>query len=373
MMKNFFFATALALLLLSFTAAGFAQSPYYVITNDDNNPNSSTVFNLNPNNGSLTQVMTLATGGATYQGGYFAAQSQIISPNANCIFVADGGDPADIAAFSKATHYSKVGSYTNAALKGGTNMPMIENSQGTLLYAAYESSFNIGVWTINPDCSLTLANAYAAPDFLGSFALTHDGKTLLATYIIINKIGSWTVSGSTLTNNGEVKSIAKFPSSISVTNDDQVVIVGVGYTTTQGSTLITASLPGLTNQKAWTLGTGYSAGSVALSPDASAGSGCLYIGNTGLGASNESGVTGVMFTENPLNLIYVNNVVSPQAAEMGTVETITNKGNGGGVYAAETTGYIGVYSASANCAVKLVKETQDPNSTSLLSLTPWIQ
>jgi hypothetical protein len=84
-------------------------------------------------------------------------------------------------------------------------------------------------------------------------------------------------------------------------------------------------------------------------------------------------VTGAVFTESPLNFTYVNSVLSPQADSLGTVETITNTGNGGGVYAAESAGYIGVYAANSNCAVKLVKETLDPNTTMFLSLTSWVQ
>jgi hypothetical protein len=368
-MNRVFFVSALSVLLLSLSAATFAQSPYYVLTNDDNATNTATVFNLNPRDGSLTPVLTLDTGGQTFQGGFYAAETQVISPNAACIFVADGATP-DIASFSKATHYSKVGNYTDPALLGGTNMPMIANSQGTLLYAAYESSFNIGVWTINPDCSLTIANIYAAPPFLGSMAITHDQTTLLVTYEIVKKIGSWTISGSTLKNNGTVKAIANV-SSIAVTNDDQVVIMGTAYNQAHPSQIVTASLPGFTNQTSWTVGPGYSAGSIALTPAAAAGSGCLYIGNTGDSNSGNAGITGATFTENPLNLTYVNNVTSALPTYVGSINTITDQGNGAGIYAAESAGYVGVYSAKPDCSVKLVKESPDPNPSFLLSLTGW--
>ena len=370
MNRQIFFAAALSALLVVSSAASLAQNQFYVLTNDENAANSASIFKLNTSNGSLSLVQTLQTGGESLGGGFYAAETQVISPNAACIFVADGGAP-DIAAFSKATHYAKVGNYSNPALMGGTDMPMIENRQGTLLYAAYESSFNIGVWTINPDCSLTIANIYSAPPFLGSMAITHDGKTLLTTYEIVNKIGSWSISGSTLTNNGQVKAIVKDASSIAVTNDDQVVIIGTAYNAAHPSTLITAQLPGFTNQQAWMLGPGYSAGSVALSPDAAAGSGCLYIGNTGDGSSGTAGMTGVSFTENPLNLTYVNNVTSALPTYVGSINTITNQGDGAAIYAAESAGYIGVYAVKTDCSVKLVKESLDPNSTFLLSLTGW--
>lgn len=91
----------------------------------------------------------------------------------------------------------------------------------------------------------------------------------------------------------------------------------------------------------------------------------------GAGSPNQSGVTGVMFTESPLSLTYVNNVVSSLADEIGTYKPSPTPGSGRGVYAAESAGDIGAYAAATNCAVKLVKETQDPNSTFLLSLSSF--
>jgi hypothetical protein len=78
-----------------------------------------------------------------------------------------------------------------------------------------------------------------------------------------------------------------------------------------------------------------------------------------------------MFTENPLNLTYVNNVTSTLATYVGSINTITNNGDGAAIYAAESAGYIGVYSAKSDCSVKLVKESPDVNSTFLLSLSAW--
>jgi hypothetical protein len=365
------FLSFAAILLLVSTAA-FAQSPYYVLTNDQNTANTATLFNLNPTNGSLTEVTTLQTGGASYSGGFYAAETQVITSDANCIFVADGASPTDIAAFSKATNYSKVGNYSSSSLSGGDNMPMIANSQGTLLYAAYAASFNLAVWNILPDCSLSLANIYGTAPFLGSMTLTHDGKSLLATYEIVKEVGSFTISGSDLIDNGTKKAPLEV-TGIVVTNDDSLVIMGTAYSKRHPSNLVTATLPHFGNMQVWKVGPGYSAGSLALSPDGAAGNGCLYIGNSGSGNANQSGVTGVQFTENPLALNYVNIAVSPQADSVGTVETITNTGNGGGVYAAESAGYIGVYAARSNCAVELVKETADPNSTSLFSVTSWVK
>jgi hypothetical protein len=369
MTKLISFAFALTAVLLGLNCSSFSQSPYFVIANNDNASNSATVYNLNPKNGSLTPLATLETGTAAYQGGFYAAQTQTISPGAACIFVASG-DPGDIAAFSRATNYAKVGNYTGSGLTAGDSMPMAENAAGTVLYAAYASSSKLAVWSINPDCSLTLANTYTTTPFLGSMTITRDQKTLLVTYEIVKKAESFAISGTTLTGSGAVSIIAD-ADDIAATDDGQMVIMGTAFNRKHPSTVITANLPGFTNQQAWTLGTGYSAGSIALSPDAAAGNGCLYIGNTG--SNGQSGITGVAFSENPLSLTYVNNVVSTLADSLGSVQTITDTSNGGGVYAAESAGYVGVYAGSSTCAVKLVKETQAPLPSFIFSLTSWVK
>lgn len=248
-------------------------------------------------------------------------------------------------------------------------MPMIANHDGTLLYAAYEATSNLAVWTINPDCSLTLANVYPTGGFLGAMTITHDGNNLLVVYVVAKQAGAFTISGNTLIDKGTVNTVGEV-TSIVVTNDDTLALMGTGYFSL-GSTVVTATLPSFTNQKKWTLGPGYSAASIALSSDALAGNGCLYIGNTGSGFIGRAGVTGVMFTESPLNLTYVNNVTSTKATYVGTVAAIENTGNGLGVYTAEVPGYVGVYFADSTCKVALAAETQDPNSSFLFSLTSW--
>jgi hypothetical protein len=360
-------ASAVIVMSLGMAAIALAQTPYFVLTNEDTIRNAATMYNLNPD-GSLTQVRVFATGGEAVEGGYYAGVTQLISPGGACVFVADG-DSNDIASFSKSTGYAKVGRYWNRALLGASNMPMVMNSAGTLIYAAYEFSSNLAVWSVNPDCSLTLANYYPTAGYLGDMAITHDGSTLLCVYVLAKEAESFTISGSTLTGNGTVSTVAEV-TSVAVTNDDSMVVMGTGYLSFT-STVVTASLPGFTNQKKWTLGPGYSAASIALSPGASAGNGCLYIANTGSGSLGQAGITGAAFTENPLNLTYVNNVIAQHATYIGTIATFTNSGNGGGVYAAEVPGYIGVYPADSTCTVSLKKENPDPHSTFILSLTSW--
>jgi hypothetical protein len=69
----------------------------------------------------------------------------------------------------------------------------------------------------------------------------------------------------------------------------------------------------------------------------------------------------------------VNNVTSTLPTYVGSINIITNQGDGAAIYAAESAGYIGVYSVKTDCSVKLVKESPDPNSAFLLSLSAWIK
>ena len=85
----------LAVILVFATTFTFAQSQYYVLTNDEGTANSATIFNLNPKDGSLTEVRTLKTGGGSYTGGFYAAETQVITPGGQCIFVADGANNAN--------------------------------------------------------------------------------------------------------------------------------------------------------------------------------------------------------------------------------------------------------------------------------------
>ena len=366
-MRKFISVVIFAAAWLALCGVAGAQSQFYVLTNNDNTRNSATLFNLN-RDGSLSAVQSFPTAGEASQGGYYAGATQVISPSAACIFVADG-NTSDIAAFSKLSGYRRVGKFWNRSLLGASNMPMILNSSGTILYAAYEYSSSLAVWTVRPDCSLALANTYSTPGLLGDMAITRDGSTLLCVYVLADEAGSFAISGSTLTDSGTVSTVSEV-TSIKVTNDDKMVVMGTGYLSFT-STVVTASLPGFTNQQKWTLGSGYSAASIALSPQASAGNGCLYIGNTGSGSLGQAGVTGATFTESPLSLTYVDSVVSPVATYVGNIATITNGGNGAGVYAAEVPGYIGVYTADSSCALTLEKETADPYSTFILSLSSW--
>jgi hypothetical protein len=117
---------ALAALALGLSTASFAGAQkLYGITNDDNpDGNTASVYQV-VTPGSIHQIKTLTTGGTGIGGGYFAAPRNALEQTAACVFVADVGS-SDIAAFSKATHFAKVGNYSNAVPTTATiSMPPI--------------------------------------------------------------------------------------------------------------------------------------------------------------------------------------------------------------------------------------------------------
>jgi len=93
-----------------------AATEYVLVNNNDSVSNTAVLYKLGARTGRLTKVSVLATGGqgqGTEQD--LSGVQQAISPDGACIFVFDTGS-SDIAAFSKAGGYQKVGNYFDANL-----------------------------------------------------------------------------------------------------------------------------------------------------------------------------------------------------------------------------------------------------------------
>jgi hypothetical protein len=281
-------ATALALI-----AAGLASGwltlqaqdagiPHYVITNNDvyRAPNSAGVFQLSGS--SLVSAPALQTKGWGIGGAYFAthAQTVVTMGSTVCVFVADQGSD-DIAAFNAGgfSNPTKVGNYTDRSGSGayiGTSLA----ARGATLFAGYTASVNIGVWTINSDCSLTLASAARntpTPAPVDGLAVTPDGRTLVATYAQTTPgVGSFAISGSTLTPKGPYNATAG-TAGIDITKDSRYAIVGeYGGTFTQVEVFPINSDSSLGTSAAYSFPQGgFNSNNVALSPDETR----LYINN----------------------------------------------------------------------------------------------
>lgn len=371
------------LLLTTWTVYSPAQVQpgYYVISNDGSVPNTATVLKLDPKNGQLSVSGVFHTGG---QGGYQNTDGEVtmaVSPNGSCLFVADVGS-SDIAAFSRT---GRVGNYSSSNLVAEHELVLAENPSGNILYAGYFGSENLAVWTINSDCSLSLANTYptSGPEGLENLTVTHDGTTLLGTFGATDPssyVDSWTISGTGLVDNGAVlvEPWGNGVSKIVATDDNKMVLMSIISNSITGpdSAIITANLPGFTNQQMWEFDQA-GAVDVAMSRDANTGKGCVYLAENGIGDgsggwADPPGIMGVQFQESPLTLSAASKASSadPKSAPRA-IQRISNRGNSGGVYALATpvAGYaVEVYSADANCRMNYVSSTLLPNQGDINNL-----
>lgn len=355
------------------------QRGYYVMSNDGTVANTATVLKLDPKSGQLSVSGAFHTGG---QGGYENSDGEVTmatSPDGSCIFVADVVS-SDIAAFSRV---GRVGRYSSSDLVADHELVLAENPSGTILFAGYFGSENLAVWTINSDCSLSLANVYPTngPGGLQNLTVSRDGTVLLGTFgasYPTSYVDSWAISGASLVDNGPVliEPWGNGVSKIAVTNDDKMVLMSIISNSLIGtdSAIITANLPGFTNQQMWVF---EQAGAVdlAISQDAAAGKGCVYLAENGVingSAEGQPGIIGINFQESPLDLAATSKTHSPDGTSAPrAIQRISNQGNGGGVYALTTPapGYsVEVYSVDANCQTNYVSTTLLPHQGDVSNL-----
>ncbi len=309
---------AVAMVCLAYCSLAAASNEYVIANNDSLYNNALTVFALNTENGTLSKVTALETGGSGlgnhFSRIYFANIEQAISPEAACIFALDSGSFAgsDIAAFSKATGYAKVGNYAdaslNASFQGGS---LALTPDGKYLYATYSDTNNIGAWSVNADCSLTLINAYAVSGG-GFLRVTPNGAALIVTagvggaellmYSIDRDSGNLASVGSlTFCQAGDCEFGA-----LDITKDNKFVIVAGEYDggNAPEPTSFTARITnhGFVEPRSWYLKNPERVGGnnvPFLGASGYAGSGNLYFG---MG----NGMVTTNFTENPFKITISN-------------------------------------------------------------------
>jgi len=299
-------ALALATLALGLSSASFAASSYAITNNDNPSGNSASVFKA-----AATPVLTktLTTGGTGLGGGYFAAPRVGIENNAACVFVTDSGS-GDIATFSKATGFAKVGNYSNGSLAGDVyGIGVAASSDGKYLYAAYSATLNLAVWTVNSDCSLTLGPIASEADYVAPIALSSDNKALVVSQPNNQALDTWAVPALT-----EINSVSL--SSISACSSTGCYVTGIDISNVSGGNAVVeagnATLSGpYYVQATLNTTTGISSSSVtnnALSSSGlaniesplftkggAAGNGILYFGAAGFGSGYPAGVAVTTF------------------------------------------------------------------------------
>jgi len=210
-----------------------AATEYVLVNNNDSVSNTAVLYKLGARTGRLTKVSVLATGGqgqGTEQD--LSGVQQAISPDGACIFVFDTGS-SDIAAFSKAGGYQKVGNYFDAnliAFEWGDSIAL--TPEGKFLYASYSETGNLGAWSASSDCTLKFIAKSAYLTGVGPLQVTPDGKYLLARglggvgqFAIDQGTGSFTYIGTTLFRAGAcARQSACLPYGIQITNDSKLAM-----------------------------------------------------------------------------------------------------------------------------------------------------
>ncbi|HTZ98551.1 MAG TPA: hypothetical protein VMB18_19265 [Terriglobales bacterium] len=346
----------LALVILSIVGLlptySLAQSGYYAITNNDppGVSNSATIFQVKGK--ALKIIDNLSTGADGNGGGTFDLPRIVLGKTGStqCLFVADAGS-SDVASF-QLPKLNKVGNYTDPQGNStGFGSSMGLATRNNLLFAAYGTTANIGVFQIGSGCNLSLLGTYNAAGSVAGIRVSPDGKTLVVGYGYgANQVDSFSVSSAgALTENGPYASV-NGAAGVDITADSKFAVFGdaTGGTTqvevypiNSNGTLGTETSFGGDGS----LGSGQDSSSPWLSPNGK----FLFISN-----NLSKQVTSLGFSESPLSVTYVGITTlqdSGQIISIGGLTTASPSGNGGGLYVAEFSspdGLVGLLQINAN-------------------------
>jgi len=371
-------------LLSSFAAvtglclSSFAATEHVLANNNNSLGNSVVWYDLNTKTGHLKMVSVLDTHGKGWGGeADLSGVQQAISPDAGCIFALDLLS-SDIAAFSRATGYKRVGNYFDQNLVSNADGDSIALSpNGRFLYASYTGSDSIGVWRVNSDCSLALITQFGGITSLGPLEVTPSGTYLLARggsgaseFAIDHATGSITYLGTVAFSSGPCSGgPACMPYGIQVAKDNKLVMFA-SFPPDVRSTfpvMLTAQITssGLINPKVRALTTEKDLRFNIfpfLSAAAYEGNGTIYLGVTTGGVSTP-GVLTADFTEKPLHFAVTNStVVQPQVGNIAVTGNV--------MVIAEYPNQIGVFRIQKDGSLKLLSTTTiDEQGEGLFSLS----
>jgi WD40 repeat protein len=311
------------MVIVGFCRFGSAQTEYVLVNINSITENAGNLYELDTATGALTLIKVLPTGGTGLTAINFSDVEQAITQNAECVFIADTGT-SDIAAFSKATGYEKVGNYTNVNVafdyQGGS---ISATPNGKFLYASYSQSENIGAWQINSDCSLTfIASYYPSGDAYPYSVLKVTPNGL---YMIMGSSDQFSIDQNTgaLVDLGRLPECPCASSGIDFTRDSKIAV----FAAVQTVYLARITSTGLKDPMSWILTTRQQADGIAnpfFSAAAYSGSGDLYFGAIGGGGQNlPSAVITTNFTEKPpkLSLKNITRVNSPKSYDGNIAST----------------------------------------------------
>jgi len=356
-----------------------ADTPHYVVTNDDVPPEliSSVTFYMVEANGQLDMKAKVSIGQGGIGGGYFAANrvNVLDSGNAECVYASDAlnGEIVGISVKTLKASGHANGSKNDTGASNGVGLAM--NSKH--IYASFTDFSTIGTFEVQPGCKLKFVSDITVGGLQGG---TVDGMVIHGDIMVVTygdgSIQSFNISaGVPVSNDDEQNSTGSragntYPSAIDITQDGHYAIFGdtSPFTIVEVSDISSGKL---TPTVVYHLGSAINASNILLSPDET----LLYISN------NQSGkVTAALFDASAGTLSkgcvsgYLKGFVTDWAYTASlALQKIT--GTGGMIYVAEfgdpsTIGEIKVTSSAGKC--KLTESSTspiaDPNSPGLLSI-----
>jgi hypothetical protein len=298
------------------------------------------MYGLDKETGRLHRVLALHTGGKGWgEESDLSGVEQAVSPDGACIFGLNIMT-SDIAAFSKADGYKRVGTYFDQNLISNTFGDSIAVSpNGRFLFASYTATGNIGAWKVNSDCSLTFVANSGDETGVGPLAVTPDGKFLLPRagggifeYSIDPVTGGITQFSIANFRTGVcARQIACNPYGMQITRDGKLGVFQSYAPDARRLNIVPVVLTtritsqGLTNPTVRTLPIqdDLRAGDFPfLSAGAYEGSGIVYLGVFSDGGQSSPGVLTADFTEKPVHFAVTSSTVANP--EVGNIAVTGN-------------------------------------------------
>jgi len=360
-----------------------ADSPIYVITNDDDGVlNSASFFVAGGSQGAPTLTLSRSVNivGQGIGGGFFGTPRLAMLPDTSApsLYVSDAGTQ-DLSANDLQTQ-KLVGNFSPSMNDNGSSNGIGLAVNQNYLYAGYTQSNTIATFAVSAGCTLSfLGDITVAPLNRGWVAgMALNGNLLVVTYVDGSIQSFNTANGIPIPNDDEQNASgyanAFFPDGVDITQDGHFAIFADAAvpTTVEVSDLSSGRLAPtvqyLVGQPTNAIGPGVNSATVRLSPDQS----LIYIGN-----SQNGYVTAAFFNKNTGKVTpgcsskLLNGFYNPWSY-VGSLATRDAIGTGNVLYVAEfgsSLGIVNVTSTGTSCTLtEAAASPVSDQSSGLLSI-----
>jgi hypothetical protein len=267
-------------------SSAHAATHHYVVTNDDN-PSANSVSVYEVTGASLTHLSTVPTGGTGIGGEYFGQVDQAIAQDggSTCLFAADAGS-SDIVAMkeiSSAPYLQVVSNYISPDGDSGTYLGIGIVISGGYLYANYTGTPSIGVWQIDPGCTLDYVTHLTGASGINGGAIDGMMPTPNGDYLVVaygdGSVGSYAIHQGNISPLGQEiiagsnVGAGAYAGAVVISSNGKWAIFG-DYSSSNYTELDVARIgsngalaPTTTYGGTGSLGTGVDSNGIQLSPD----------------------------------------------------------------------------------------------------------